>query len=278
MSAPLLATGASSPARRFVAAALAAARVQQRSWASNVILLVRRPLTPALGFIATLLAYRISGQTAVPQDQVTGFLIVGVLALQAWDATVWSCGFALQSDADNGTLPSILAAPVNRMAVVLGYGLGDFVLSAPAVVVTLLIGLAVGAEFDIAHPLLAVTALAAVFISALAIGVACSGLFILSRNANPLANFLQTPVYILAGFYFPRSVLPDWLEPVGGLLPITHALEALRASMLAGAGWRSQVDELGIAVLASGAFLLLGIWSLRRVDHELRRTGSLNLF
>lgn len=264
--------------RRFIAAMLAAARVQQRSWASNVILLLRRPLTPALGFLSVLLAYRISGQTAVPEENVAGFLIVGTLAIQAWDATVWACGFALQSDAYNGTLPAILASPSNRMAVVLGYGLGDFVLSAPAVLVTLLIGLGFGATFDIADPVLASVALALVFVSALSIGVACSGLFILSRNANPLANFLQTPVYILAGFYVPRSVLPDWLAPVGGLLPITHALEALRGSMLDGAGWTELYDELVVTVLASALFLLLGIWSLRRVDHELRRSGSLNLF
>jgi len=278
MTTTRVAIGGPIAARNFVATMLAAARVQQLSWASNVILLLRRPLTPALGFLSVLLAYRISGQTAVPADNVAGFLIVGTLAIQAWNATVWSCGFALQSDAYNGTLPSILASPGNRMAVVLGYGLGDFVLSAPAILVTLLIGFGFGATFDIGHPLLALITLVLVYVSALSIGVACSGLFILSRNANPLANFLQTPVYILAGFYFPRSVLPDWLEPVGGVLPITHALEALRASMLDGAGWTDLYDELIVTVLTSTLFALLGIWSLRRVDHELRRTGSLNLF
>ena len=262
----------------FVVALLAAARIQQRRWASNVILLVRRPVTPALVFLSLLLAYRISGQTTVPEDQVVGFLIVGTLAVQAWNATVWSCGFALQWDAFEGTLPSVLASPASRIAVVLGYGLGDLVLSVPAVLVTLAIGLGYGAEFDIASPLLASLMIGMVFASALAIGVACSGLFILSRNANPLANFLQTPVYILAGFYFPRSVLPDWLVWVGGALPITHALTALRASMLEGAGWNDVGGDVAVALATSTLFLLVGVWSLRRVDHELRRTGSLNLF
>lgn len=278
MSAISLASRDVSPSRAFVNTMLAAGRVQQQSWASNVILLIRRPLTPALSFLAILLAYRISGQTAVPAEQVVGFLIVATLAVQAWQATVWSCGFALQMDAYHGTLPSILASPSNRMAVVLGYGVGDLVLSMPSVLITLLIGLGFGATFDVANPLLAFIALVLVFVSALAIGVACSGLFILSRNANPIANFLQTPIYILGGFYFPRSVLPDWLQPVGGILPITHALEALRATMLDGAGWAQVIDGFAITLLASGLFLLVGIWSLRRVDHELRRTGSLNLF
>lgn len=257
---------------------LATARVQQRSWASNVILLLRRPLTPALEFIGLLLVYRISGQTAVPEEQVAGFLVVSILATQAWSATVWACGFSLQLDAWHGTLPGILAAPVNRMAVVLGYGIGDLLLSVPAVLVTLAIGFGFGATFDVASPVLAIVALLMVFASALSIGIACSGLFILSRNANPLANFLQTPVYILAGFYFPVSVLPDWLEPVGRILPITHALAALRATSLDGAGWDDVAAPMLFALVASLAFLALGVWSLGRVDHALRRTGALNLF
>jgi ABC-2 type transport system permease protein len=278
MSSVSVATAGNVPVRDFLATLLAAARMQQLRWASNVILLIRRPLNPALGFLALLLAYRISGQTAVPEEQVVGFLIVSTVAIGAWDATVWSCGFGLQMDAFAGTLPSVLASPSNRIAVVLGYGAGDLVISIPSVLITLLIGLGFGATFDVASPALALVCLLAVFASALAIGVACSGLFILSRNANPLANFLQTPVYILAGFYFPRSVLPDWLEPVGAVLPITHALEALRSSLLAGAGWADLGSKLALALLTSFLFLVLGVVSLRRVDHELRRTGSLNLF
>jgi ABC-2 type transport system permease protein len=274
----MMAPSAMSGTGPFIATMLAAGRMQQRRWASNVILLIRRPLTPALVFLSLLLAYRISGQSAVPEDQVVGFLIVGALAVQAWNATVWSCGFALQMDAYEGTLPSILASPANRMAVVLGYGLGDLVLSVPAVLVILALGLGYGADFDVASPSLAAVMLAMVFVSALAVGVALSGLFILSRNANPLANFLQTPIYILAGFYVPRSVLPGWLAWLGATLPITHALEGLRASMLEGAGWGDVSDRLALALLTSALFLLLGVWSLRRVDHELRRTGSLNLF
>ena len=35
---------------------------------------------------------------------------------------------------------------------------------------------------------------------------------------------------------------------------------------------------MALAILMSGVFVLIGVWSLRRVDHELRRSGSLNLF
>ena len=138
--------GVFSPVRGFTAIMLAAARVQREIWASKHDPAGAASTDPALMFVASLLAYEISGQTAVPEDQVVGFLIVGTLATQAWDATVWACGFSLQMDAFRGTLPSVFASPANRMAVVLGYGTGDLLLSLPAVAVTLLIGLAIGAS------------------------------------------------------------------------------------------------------------------------------------
>lgn len=135
----------------------------------------------------------------MPKDQVVGFLVIGTLANQAWNATVWASGFALQMAAYQGTLPAILASPANRLAVVTGYGVGDMVLSAPSVLVTLVAGVLIGANFDVASIPAAVAAFVMLFVSALAVGLACAGLFILSRNANPMANFLQTPIYILAG-------------------------------------------------------------------------------
>jgi ABC-2 type transport system permease protein len=262
----------------FLAALAAASRVKQKSWASNSMLLVQGLLGSAVGYLGLLMTYRISGQTAVPGNEVEGFLVVSLLATGIWGSTVWSCGFALSMDAHEGTLPTILASPANMTAVVMGYGLGSIVWTILFMAPPVAIGFGFGAEYDLAQPALVVATVAMLFASALVTGAALAGLFVLSRNANSLANFFQTPIYILAGFYFPRSVLPGWLEPVGAVLPVTHALEAFRASLLSGAGWGDVGDSIGWWMLASAGFLLVGRWSLGRVDHELRRTGSLNLF
>lgn len=266
------------PIRSWFNVLFAAARFQNIRWQSNIILIIRRPLNPLLYFLSIYLAFRISGQTSIPKEQEGGFLVIGALAVQAWSASIWASGFGLQSDAYDGTLPSILASPSSRTALVCGYGLGDLYLSAPSTLLIALVGWIAGAQYAIASWSLAIFGFLSIFVATLCIGVACAGLFILSRNANPLANFLQTPVYLVAGIYFPRSILPDWASFLGALLPITHALRIFRAATLERATWgdvQSDVLKLGVSTVL---VLLIGLWSLRRVDYELRKTGSLNLF
>jgi len=264
--------------RRFWWVVLATVRTYNLQFASNTIQLVRGPTGAVLGFLAIMLVYRISGQTAVAEQDVLGFLLAGALAVYAWGATVWACGFGLSMEAHAGTLGPIYASPTSRLAIVTGYGVGNFVWSLPSMASLLVVGLAFGAEFQIASVVLAIVAIALVYLSALSIGIACGGLFILSRQANSLANFLQTPIYLLAGFYFPRSVLPDWLEPVGAVLPIAHAVDALRAATLASAGWWEVAPDLAATIGGCAVFVAIGILSMRRVEHAVRRSGDLNLF
>ena len=266
------------PVRRFLWVVWATVRNYNLQFASNTIQLIRGPTGAVLGFLAIMLVYRISGQTAVDKDDVLGFLLTGEIAVFAWGSTVWACGFGLQMEAHRGTLGPVFVSPASRIAVVTGYGLGGFAFSLPSVICLLLVGFGFGARLDIDSPALALVSLAAVYVSALCIGIACGGLFILSRQANSLANFLQAPVYILAGFYFPRSVLPDWIEPIATILPIAHAVDALRAAVLNRAGWQDTAPELLATLAGCVVFLLIGIWSLRRVEHAVRGSGDLNLF
>lgn len=264
--------------RRFWWVVLATVRTYNLQFASNTIQLFRGPTGAVLGFIAIMLVYRISGQTAVAERDVLGFLLAGALAVYAWDATVWACGFGLSMEAHTGTLGPIYASPANRLAVVTGYGVGNFAWSLPSMLSLLVTGLAFGAEFTIAHLGLAIVAVGMVYLSALAIGIACGGLFILSRQANSLSNFLQTPIYLLAGFYFPRSVLPDWLEPLGAILPIAHAVDALRAATLDGADWGDVAPDFAMTLGGCVVFVAIGVLSMRRVEYAVRRSGDLNLF
>lgn len=264
--------------RRFWWVVLATVRTYNLQFASNTIQLVRGPTGAVLGFLGIMLVYRISGQTAVAEGDVLGFLLAGALAVYAWDATVWACGFGLSMEAQAGTLGPVYASPANRLAVVTGYGVGNFAWSLPSILSLLVVGLAFGATFHIDHIGLAIVAIGLVYLSALTIGIACGGLFILSRQANSLSNFLQTPIYLLAGFYFPRSVLPDWLEPVAMILPIAHAVDALRAVTLDGAGWRAVAPELAATLGGCIVFVVIGILSMRRVEYAVRRSGDLNLF
>ena len=200
-----------------------------------------------------------------------------MLGMLAWNGTIWGSGHALQSEIYSGTIAAVIAAPTRTPPVVLGYGIGSILWDLPGLASCIAAGALLGAGYDVADPVAAVVALVAVYVSSLCIGLGFGGLFILSRQSNALSNFLQAPVWLLAGFYVPRSVLPEWLQPVSDLVPLAHATDALRASTLAGQSLGDIGGELAAAAGTSAVFLALGLWSLRRMDHVLRRRGTLDL-
>ena len=163
-----------------------------------------------------------------------GFLVIGMLGTGAWSSTVWGSGNAIQSEVYEGTIASVIAAPGRISAVITGHGLGSIVFGLPALRSASCVGIAFGADFDIDHPVAALVSLFAVYACCLCIGLAFGGLFVLTRQSNAMSNFLQTPMYLLAGFFVPRSALPEWLQKVSDLLPISHAIDALRSTTLTG--------------------------------------------
>jgi ABC-2 type transport system permease protein len=265
------------PGRADLRLVTATVRVFLLRFASNPILLIRAPLTPVLFLIGFHLAYDVSGQQQVGQASAMGFLVIGMLGTGAWSSTVWGSGNAIQSEVYEGTITSVIAAPGRISAVITGHGIGSIVFGLPALLVSIVVGIAFGAHFDLAHPLAALMSLIAVYVCSLCIGLAFGGLFVLTRQSNAMSNFLQTPIYLLAGFFVPRSALPDWLQKVSDLLPIAHAIDALRATALTGASLSDVAAPLGAAAATSAVFLVAGVWGLHRLDDVVRRRGTLDL-
>ena len=119
---------------------LGTARTRVLAYASNTIQLLRAPLYPIFALIGFKIVYDISGQSTVPQSQVVGFLVTGILAIGAWQATVWGAGAALQTEMWQGTIGSVLMAPASSTAVILGYTLGNILFFFPSVIITFVVG------------------------------------------------------------------------------------------------------------------------------------------
>lgn len=256
---------------------LATVRVFLLRYASNPIMLVRSPLGPVLILVGYHLAYDVSGQREIDGMSAMGFLVIGMLATGAWSSTVWGSGNAIQSQIYEGTISSVIAAPGRISAVITGHGVGSIIFGVPAVVASVLVGLGFGAHFAISDPAAVLLCLVAVYVSCLCIGLAMGGLFVLSRQSNALSNFFQAPVYLLAGFFVPRTALPDWLQKVSDVLPVAHATDALRDTALRGAGLTDVVGALGATAATSALFLAAGLWGLHRLDDAVRRRGTLDL-
>jgi ABC-2 type transport system permease protein len=266
------------PAAHLRATVLATARGSVKRFNAYLIDVIRWPLFPLIAFATWRLTYAVSGHANVGGVDPSSFLLVGMIGLITWSATLWSGGYAIEHERYEGTIGALFMSPASRAAVVLGYGLGGFVWALPAFVVVTILGFATGARLHVADPLALAGALLALVVAALGTGFAFASLFVLSRRANLLANFLQLPADLLAGFLIPRASLPGWLYPLSNAIPVSHALDALRASALARATLGDIGGALAWALGLAALYALVGAVSLRRVEYAAKRTGQLELY
>jgi ABC-2 type transport system permease protein len=76
-------------------------------------------------------------------------------------------------------------------------------------------------------------------------------------SANTLASVVQFPLMFLSGIFFPIAFMPQWLQPVAALLPLTYLGDALRQTMVGGAAYAPlYVDVLVLAGWLIVSFLI----------------------
>jgi ABC-2 type transport system permease protein len=190
-------------------------------------------------------------------------------------------GISFLRERVGGTLERLLATPVTRGEIVLGYGLGfglfatvqvlllsAFILNSvttpeigpiPAFTIGLGVGSAGSAWIAILIALL------------LSLGAVNLGIFLstFARTELQIMQFIPlviVPQGLLSGLLWPVERLPDVLQAIAHVLPLTYAVEGLRAVMLKGEDLSSSVVQLDVAVLAGIAvfFVVLASATIKR--------------
>jgi len=65
-------------------------------------------------------------------------------------------------------------------------------------------------------------------ITILGIGLALGGWAKNERQAAPLSNIIVFPMLFLSGTFFPRFLMPEWLQKVSTFLPLTPVIDGIR--------------------------------------------------
>jgi ABC-2 type transport system permease protein len=261
----------------FLRVLAAATRQYVQRQSAYAIEIIRWPVFPVLYFVGLYLTYTVSDRSEVSGYPVAGFLIVGVVGVVLWTSNLWASGYAIEFERREGTLPTLFLSPASRSAVVLGCGLGSLlIMVAPTTIVLATIVLALGITFEVESLAAVVLALAGMMLASVSLGYVLAGFFVLTRRANVIANFLQTPVYLLSGAVLPVAELPDTLQIFARLFPLSHGMDAVRESLLAGASFGDiQGSLLGILV-SSVALIAIGGALLRRVERDARNGAELD--
>lgn len=170
------------------------------------------------------------------------------------------------NERSQGTLERLMASPLRRGEIVVGYMLGFLVLALVQAVEVLVFSLAVLKVHNQGNVLLIFGMEVLMALSAVNLGIFLSMFARTEFQAVQFIPLVIVPQFLLSGILFPVSTEPKPLQYLSDVLPLTYAVSGLRDVMLKGAdlSWPSLQLDAGVVAGFCVLVIVAGIATLRR--------------
>jgi ABC-2 type transport system permease protein len=207
-----------------------------------------------------------------------GFVVIGVAFTQVVTVGLGAIGGSVRQGQVTGTLELMLISPTRASTALISSGLYSHISAAGTIVVYLAVAVVLGLRFGHANLPVAIVAFALLVISCNAIGLIGAAVVLVLKQGNPVNWIVSGASLVLGGVFYPTSSLPDALQAVSQVLPITHALEILRRSLLLGEGLDTLWPRFAALTALVLIYLPLGLWACHVAVDRAREDGSLAEF
>jgi ABC-2 type transport system permease protein len=204
------------------------------------------------------------------------FVLIGIAFSNFLAVGLGSFSAVIRAEQMLGTLEAMLVTPTRLPTIVLSSSQWSFAFTSLRVGVYLLLGgLFFGVDFGNANVLPALAALVLTVIAFSSLGIISASFVMIFKRGDPIAWALSTSSTLIGGVYYPISILPDWLQTISYLFPITYSLRAIRLSLLQGAGFSEVSSELLALVIFSAITIPISLIIFRYAVARAKKVGSL---
>ena len=233
--------------------------------ALRIIATMRRDRrTLALLLVAPLVIMSLVGMSFQEMPMVLRSPAPSILAIFAFLFSFILTGVSLLRERVGGTLERLLATPMGRADLLVGYVLVflGFALVQSTVVLlyaVYVLDVAFHASFWEVFVFLAVLT-----VTGVSLGIFAS---VFTRNEFQVIQLIPvffTPQIFLSGVFLPLDGMPDYLQAVSRAMPLRDAVEGLRKMMLGGSGLTDVMVELAVLVAVAVLALRLAGTTVRR--------------
>ena len=224
---------------------------------------------------ATDLARRVQGVQGMRQVQVTveqrpwfnpdlngrWFFVPGVIGTLTLVTIVNLTAFAVVREREVGTLEQIMVSPIRPAEFIFGKTIPFFIVGLGEVALVVTVGVLWFQIPFVGSALVLLLGTALYLLSTLALGLLISTVCTTQQQAFSTNFFVLNPFFILSGFSFPISSMPQVLQWFTYINPLRYYLVVIRGTLLKGVG--VSVLWPDFAAMAILAFVLLTLSILR---------------
>jgi ABC-2 type transport system permease protein len=236
----------------------------------NVFFFFELLFWPVVGVLSIGLMTRFLGLSA----EQGAFVLVGTIALSVVNVCQLEVAYAMLLDVWSKSVKHQFVAPIGVRHLTVGAWLVGMLRGFAIFVLLAALG-AWAFEFHVLAPGVGAVAafLAGCFLTAWIVGVlVCALVTLFGNRAEAFAWASVNLVLVLAGIYYPISVLPGPVAAAAAAIPLTYFLDAYRAHF----GFPSEFTApLATGFAMSAIYAVLAHWVFRAAVERARRTGLL---
>lgn len=234
---------------------------------------------PTLYFLGRLIQPGASPHLAAFGGDYFAFVILGVALLGFLSAGMGAAAGAVRHEQLVGTLETLLVTPTPLPTLGVGASLWAVLTATGQAVLYLLLGVRIFGMDVTGMNLLSVLVILLLAAAAYAsLGIFSAAFVLFFKYPDPLTSIFAGVSAFLAGVFYPTSVLPPALQQVAQVVPLTHALRALRLAVLQGYGVTALRREILFLALFSAVAIPLAVGAFRVAIVHARRSGTLGAY
>jgi ABC-2 type transport system permease protein len=224
-----------------------------------------------------------AGISGAGQDTsgTSGIVVYGFMLFMFLSDTLWTIGYNVRRDQKQGTLEQLYLSPASKFANLLSRIIVTLVWTGGLCVMAAALMSALIGALPLHNLPLGLLILLFALSGTFGTGFAFAALTLRIREtAQTLANLAQFAFMVFCAPFFPFHTLPEFLQIVARLIPLSYAVDAFRSTLM---GYPNGFPELApievelVIVIAFGLLMpLVGYWLYRREENKARVKGSLS--
>lgn len=227
---------------------------------------------------------KLVGDSAAPYLEPYGgnyfaFVLIGLAFSGYFGVGLNSFAANLREAQTTGTLEAMLMTPTRLSTVIMSSSIYDYGFVTFQVFVYLALGgLLFGVQLDKGNTPAALVVLVLTIIAMTSLGIIAASFIMVLKRGDPVTLLISSLAVLLGGVYYPIQLMPQWLQQLSRLLPITYSLDAMRRTLLADASFQDVMPDI-IALAIFGIVLVpVSLLVFRYAVHRAKVDGSLAHF
>jgi len=211
----------------------------------------------------------IKPRVMVSPSEIRGWMALSMIVVEALFVGLTVGATSFHEERRNGVLGSILAAPLAGWSLLAARVLTALLMVAIAAASSLAAGAVIGASYTASPAVVVVSAVMVVVATlfATSMGLILSALVRKAESAEALATAIAFPLMFLGGIMIPPWFLPEALQELNRLIPISMMAEGIRAVAVYGVEPSTALSQyLSPRIIAvTAAFIAVGVVAYRRM-------------